>query len=387
MKEEKILGIEKNVFFMGIASLLTDTASDMIYPLLPIFLTSVLGASFAFVGAVEGIAESTASILKTFSGWLSDKINIRKPIVVSGYTLSNVIKPLIAFTSHPWQVLIIRFADRFGKGVRTSPRDAMIADCSGEDEVGRSFGFHRAMDTLGAVLGPAAAFLLLPIFLGDYRKLFLASAIPAILSVLVIFFFVYEKKREIIPSQKPIELKIRNLDKRFLFFVFIMILFSLGNSSDAFLILRAKGLGVPVVLIPILWMMFNVVYTAISAPAGILSDRIGRRQILVSGLLIYSLTYFGFALAKNSIEVWLLFALYGIYYALVEGIARAYVADLIPSEIRATAYGIYHTSIGLALLPASIIMGFLWQVLGPAVAFAFGATLALISAVLLSFLK
>lgn len=376
--------VEKNVFFMGLTSLLTDVSSEMIYPLLPLFLSTVLGVGTAFIGLIEGVAESTASIIKVFSGWLSDKINKRKPIVLWGYTLSSISKPLLALSGSGWHVLGLRFFDRVGKGIRTAPRDALIADSSPKEEIGKSFGFHRAMDTLGAVLGPLLAFILLPLFGGQYRWVFLCSAIPAIASVAVLAFFVSERKR-IAEGQVPkINLGLwKELSPKFLIFVFIFTLFTLGNSSNAFLIIRAQGVGVPIVLIPILYLFFNVVYSSFATPSGMLSDRIGRKKVIFLGLLIYSLTYFGFAFAFNAIHMWVLFAIYGIYYGLTEGTARAFVADFIPSSIRATAYGVYHTCIGLALLPASIIMGILWQTLGATVAFSFGAVLAGVAAVLL----
>ncbi|MCX5725701.1 MAG: MFS transporter [Candidatus Saganbacteria bacterium] len=374
--------VEKNVFFMGLTSLLADVSSEMIYPLLPVFLASVLGVSKGFIGLIEGVAESTASILKLFSGYLSDKINQRKPIVLWGYSLSAVSKPLLVLSQTGFGVLILRFFDRAGKGIRTAPRDALISDSSPGGEVGKSFGFHRAMDTVGAVLGPLLAFLLLPAF--GYRGIFLLSAIPAVASVAALAFFVTEKKRSSEGKAPRINIELlKELSPKFLLFVFIMTLFTIGNSSNVFLIIRAQGVGVPVILIPILYLFFNVVYSLFATPSGMLSDVIGRKKVIFFGLLLYSLTYFGFGFASNATHIWVLFAVYGIYYGLTEGTAGAFVSDLTPSSIRATAYGVYHMMVGLALLPASIILGVLWQMFGATVAFSFGGVLAGIAAILL----
>ncbi|MDH4222269.1 MAG: MFS transporter [candidate division Zixibacteria bacterium] len=378
-KQDFLWGIKKNIFFLGLVSFLTDVSSDMIYPLLPVFLTDVLGASRVFVGLIEGIAESTASLLKIFSGWFSDKIGKRKPVVILGYSLSSLSKPLLALVTSGWQVLFLRFGDRVGKGLRTSPRDALIAESSSETKRGTSFGLHRAMDSAGAIFGPLLAFLLLPLLNENYRHLFLLASIPAFFSVLVLFFWVREakerKRAETSQTKKAFA-----FDGKFKLFILVVAVFTLGNSSDAFLFLRANGLGIKLVFVPLLWGLFNLVYTLSSTPAGILSDRIGRRKVILMGFAIYGFSYFGFAFATSSIHIWLLFALYGLYYGLADGALRAFVADLVKEEDkRGTAYGFYHGAVGLCTLPASLILGYLWQTFSAGVAFSFGAVLAILA--------
>jgi len=384
--ENFFFGIKKNILFLGLVSFLTDVSSDMVYPLLPVFLTEVLHSSKVFVGLIEGVAESTASLLKIFSGWFSDKIGKRKPIVILGYSLSSISKPLLALVTSGWQILFLRLGDRVGKGVRTSPRDALIAESSAENRRGASFGLHRAMDSAGAIIGPLLAFLLLPLLNENYRHLFLLASIPAFFSVLVLFLWVKEaksrkKEGDILERKKGF-----SFDNKFKLFILVVAIFTLGNSSDAFLFLRAKSLGVNLVFIPLLWGFFNLVYTLSSIPAGILSDRIGRRKIILIGFSVYGLAYLGFAFAKNSLHIWALFALYGIYYGLSDGALRAFVADLVREEDkRGTAYGFYHGAVGLCALPASLILGFLWQSFGATVAFSFGAVLAILAGMVFYF--
>ncbi len=375
---------------MGVTSFFTDMGTEMIIPILPIFLYSVLGVNRAFIGLIEGIAEATASLLKIVSGWISDKIGSRKEIVILGYSLSTVAKPLLSLATTGWHVLFVRFADRLGKGLRTSPRDALIADSCDGCDLGKSFGFHRAMDTAGAMVGPLLLFVLLPLFHNNFRIIFLLSAIPAAVAVLVLVIFVKESRKpsssihndEIISEKTSFNLR-SLLNRDFIAFTLIFTLFTLGNSSDAFLILRAQDMKVSLALIPLLWLLFNFVYTFTSTPAGKLSDFIGRKRVLALGLLIYSIVYFGFSRATSSWQIWLLFAVYGTFYGLTEGVSRALIADSVPSNIRATAYGIYNTSIGISVFFASVIMGLLWQFLGTSIAFSFGAVLSLVSAVLL----
>jgi len=379
-------GIKKNIFFLGLVSFLTDVSSDMVYPLLPVFLMEVLGSSRLFVGLIEGVAESTASLLKVFSGWFSDRIGKRKPVVISGYSLSSITKPLLALVTSGWQVLLLRFGDRIGKGIRTSPRDALIAESSAKDKRGASFGLHRAMDSLGAIVGPLLAFIFLPLLNENYRHLFLLASIPAFFSVSVLFLWVKEAKSRrkeglVLPRRKNF-----SFDSKFKLFILVVALFTLGNSSDAFLFLRAKGLGVSLVFIPLLWGLFNLVYTLSSTPAGILSDRIGRRKIILLGFGVYGLSYFGFAFATKSLHIWGLFALYGVYYGLADGALRAFVADLVKEEDkRGTAYGFYHGAVGLCALPASLILGYLWQTFSAAYAFSLGAILAILAGIIFYF--
>lgn len=371
--------IPKNIFVLGLVSFLTDVSSDMIYPVLPIFLSDVLGSSKLFIGLIEGIAESTASILQIFSGWLSDRLRKRKFLVVVGYGLSALGKPILSLVTEGWQVLTLRFLDRFGKGVRTSPRDALIAEWSKEERRGLSFGFHRAMDSGGAVVGPLLAFLFLPLVKGNYRALFLIAAIPAFLSVLLLIFFVKERRKVREKISGLTSPRFYGFDRKFKIFVIGITIFTLGNSSDAFLFLRAKGLNINVLYIPVLWLVLNLVYTLVSLPAGWLSDRIGRKNLILSGLFVYAAVYFGFAFATQSYHAWVLFAVYGFYYGLANGTMRAYVADLVKGEKRATAYGIFHGAVGLTALPASLLFGWLWQSVGVSFAFCLGAGLSLLA--------
>ncbi len=379
-------GISRNVWILGWVSFFNDVSSEMIYPLLPLFLTSVLGAGVAFVGLVEGVAESTASILKAFSGWLSDRLRKRKSLVLGGYTASALTRPVIALATSGWHILILRFLDRMGKGVRTSPRDALIAESTLPARTGRAFGFQRAMDHLGAVVGPLVAFLLLAALGGKYRTIFLLSAIPAIFSLLLIKWFVTEKKELREATATTPKLSLRPFDRRFKVFLLIIIVFTLGNSSDFFLILRAKDQGITLTHIPLLWLLLHLVKSAVSMPGGILSDRIGRKKVIIAGWIIYGLVYLGLAACTEAYHVWLLIAIYGIYFGLTEGVEKALVADLVPGEKLGTAYGLFNFAVGITALPASLLMGFLWQLFGPGTAFCFGAGLGLISALLMKIL-
>ncbi len=385
-KRNKKKWLPKNVFMLGFVSFFTDLSTEMIYPLLPLFLSTTLGASRGMIGLIEGIAETTASILKVFSGYISDKIKKRKFLVFLGYTLSTITKPFFSIATRAWHVLFVRFLDRVGKGIRTSPRDALIADSINENIRGRAFGFHRAMDTLGAVFGPLTAFLLLPLVNNNYRTIFLISFIPGVIAVSVVLFFVKERITSKSKAQK-VKIIFKNLTPEFKLFVILSAIFTLGNSSGAFLILRAITVDISPKMIPILWLIFNVVYTIAATPSGILSDKIGRKPVIIIGFMIYTLVYVGFAFANAAFQVWILFIIYGIYYGIIEVNFRAYVADLVPSNIRATAYGVFHTTVGITAFPASVIMGVLWDSVGVKFAFLFGAALALISGTGLIFLK
>jgi MFS family permease len=383
-KKEKfvIKGVTLNVFLLGIVSLLNDVSSEMVYPLLPIFLKSVLKAGTTFIGVIEGIAETTASVLQIFAGWLSDRWAVRKPIVVFGYSISSLARPILSVAKAPWQVLIIRFADRFGKGMRGAPRDAIVADSTPEEFRGRAFGFHRALDNLGAAIGPILATVLLIALKDNLRLIFFLASIPALLSLFALIF-VKERKPERKEGAPPVKLTLRPFDHRFKLFLLIVIIFTLGNSSDAFLLLRAKDIGISLSLIPMLWFALDMTRTLFSMPAGIISDRVGRRYVIVLGWFIYALTYFGFAFSSQPIHIWLLFIFYGFYYSLTEGTERAFIADLVPSEMRATAYGIYRFAIGVGAFPASVIFGAIWHWAGHITAFTFGAGLAFLASILL----
>ena len=388
----KIFGLNPNVFFLGMVSLLTDVSSEMIFTLVPLFLASVLGAATTIIGLIGGLSESTDAIFRIFSGWFSDRVRKRKPLAVLGYSISTVAKPFMYLAASWGSVLAIRFSDRVGKGIRTSPRDVLVADSVSAGERGKGFGLHRAMDTFGAVLGLAIAAIIvylvqsggLELSLKTYQWLVLVGVVPAVLAVLVLLIFVREQeKKSSLGSGSHRGLSLNKLtagfDTRFKLFLAIMAVFTLGNSSDFFVILRAQNLGSSIFYVVLMLVLLNVTYAATSLPAGILSDRLGRKRVIVLGWLIYALVYLGFAQASNLWQVWLLFACYGIYYGVVEGVVRAFVADLITEEKRGTAYGLYHGVVGLTLLPASLIAGWLWQAISPAAPFYFGAALAFLA--------
>ncbi|WML44883.1 MFS transporter [Neobacillus sp. PS3-40] len=387
-REKKVLGVRSIIFWIGFVSLLTDMSSEMIVPILPLFLTSVLHTQIGTIGIIEGIAESTASVLKLFSGWFSDQIGKRKPLMIIGYGLSNLIKPFFAITTSGWQVLFIRFGDRFGKGMRGAPRDALIADATTKEDRGKAFGFHRAMDTLGAVIGPLVAFIILNTYHGQYRTIFVLSAIPGVLAIFVLIFFLKEKKKDENSEQRGLpKISLKQMGRKFVVFTLISTLFALGNSSDAFLILQTKEVGMKDTLIPLAYLVFNLTYTFFSLPTGILSDRIGRRPVIISGYVIFAIIYLGFGLVHHPLGIWILFVFYGLYYAATEGIQKAYIADLVPMGNRGTAMGTFNAFTGFAALPASIIAGSLWQAFGPLATFATSSGLAILAAILLFIIK
>jgi len=374
-------GISKNVFVLGLVSFFNDVASEMIYPLVPIFLTSILGAPVAIVGLIEGIAESTASILKVISGWLSDKWQKRKSFVVAGYSFSAISKILLSLASSWPFVLIARFIDRFGKGTRTSARDALIAESSKSSVRGKAFGFHRALDTLGAVIGPLLALLAVHFLDNKFRLIFFLAFIPAFIGILLLLFFVKEKKKEA-NSSSGFRFSWRELNPSFKIFLLISFIFALGNSSDAFLILRAKNLGLSLTFVVLVYTLFNFTYAIFSTPAGIISDKIGPKKVLLVGFLIFSLVYLFFGFAPSSFFLWFLFPIYGIYMALTEGVGKAYISNLVPQEKTGTAFGIYQTTVGLTTFFASFIAGILWSYIDVSAPFIFGSLMAIISAFL-----
>jgi MFS family permease len=352
----------------------------MTYPLIPIFLSTVLGVRATAVGAIEGAAESTAALLKLASGWLSDRVPRRKPLVLLGYGIASAIRPLIGLAQSAGQVLAIRVSDRVGKGIRTSPRDALIADSVDPAIRGKAFGFHRASDHAGAVVGPLLAFAFLRWSTLDLRHLFLWTAVPGALAVLALLFGVREVPREIKPEEKTFDPKAA-LGKRFWAFLVVLFVFTLGNSTDAFLLLRASDLGVSAALIPILWALLHVVKSASSTPGGALSDRLGRKPLLIAGWIVYAVVYFLLGRAGAEWHVWTLFAVYGIYFGLTEGVEKALVADLVPGDRRGSAFGWYNLALGLGALPASLIFGAIWDRWGATTAFTFGAAMALVAAI------
>ena len=388
-------GLSRNVWAVSLTSFFMDISSEMVVNLLPLFLANVLGVRISLIGLIEGVAEMTSSLLKVFSGWFSDRVGERKWLAVAGYGISTLAKPFFYFAQTWTQVLVVRWADRVGKGVRTAPRDALVADSIDEKQRGLAFGLHRAADTGGAVVGLLIALGVIwaaqeaAVKLGrdTFQTVVLVSLIPAVLAVLVLAI----GARDVPASSERARPKItfRGLGRPFLIFLLIVGIWDLGNSSDAFLVLRAQSLGTSLVGILVMLITFNFVYALVSTPAGALSDRIGRRKIIIGGWLAYAVIYFGFAMAQNSWQVWLLYAAYGVYYGMAYGTSKAMVADLVRPELRGTAYGTYNAVLGILDLPASLIAGILWQGvagwggLGASAPFIFGAACSLLAAVLM----
>jgi MFS family permease len=387
----KIFGLHPNIFFLGLVSLLTDVSSEMIFTIMPLFVVNVLGAGATAVGLIGGLSDATDAILRIFSGRISDKLKKRKLLAVLGYGFSTIVKPFMYFATTWGATLAVRFGDRIGKGLRTSPRDALVADSVEATQRGRGFGIHRAMDTTGAFLGLVIAAVIiyhlqgggLKLELKTYQWLVLVGVIPAVLAVIVLLGFVHERKQKPIVittgQSAPIAKTDEKFDTRFKLFLVVMGIFSLGNSSDFFIILRAQDLGSSVLYITIMLVLFNLTYALVSTPAGILSDKIGRRRVIILGWFIYAIVYLGFALSNSVWITWVLFAAYGVYYGVAEGAAKAFVADLVPADRRGTAYGYYNGVVGIMLLPASVLAGLFWDKISPATPFYLGAGLAFIA--------
>ena len=377
----------RNVLVLAAVSFLTDASSEIIYPLLPIFLTTVLGTSAAAVGAIEGAAETTSALLKLASGWWSDRASRRKPLVVAGYALASLARPLVAVAQTAAQVLAIRLTDRVGKGIRGSPRDALIAESVDPAIRGRAFGFHRAADHAGAVVGPLIAFALLRWEQLPLRTVFLFAALPGVLSVIVLVLGVRETPRDARAATATKKAGVSSLDaslgRAFWTFLASVLLFTLGNSTDAFLILRANQLGVSVALVPILWAALHVVKSAASVPGGALSDRFGRKPLILAGWAVYAAVYIGFGRATETWHAWALFLAYGSFFGLTEGTQAALIADLVGQARRGTAYGWYYLAVGIGALPASVLFGLIWDRVSPRAAFDVGAGLAFAAALVL----
>ncbi len=388
-KKTRNRALPRNIWATSITSFLMDISSEMVINLLPLFLAQVLGVGTALIGLIEGVAESTASLLKVASGWFSDRLAHRKWLAVLGYGISAAAKPFLYVAGHWSTVAGVRWADRVGKGIRTAPRDALIADSIDEGRRGLAFGLHRAADTGGAMLGILGAILAVWLTMGTgetlaegtFRLVVLLSLIPAGLAVLVLAAGAREPKHP--PRGKAIPVGFKGLGKPFLTFLAIVGVFELGNSADAFLVLRAETLGANVLGILGMLAVFNLVYSLISTPAGALSDRIPRRTLIVGGWLGYGLIYLGLGLAGRTWNMWVLYAAYGVYYGVAYGTARALIADLVAPEVRGTAYGAYATVVGALTLPASVVAGVLWERVSPGAPFLFGASLAVVAAVAL----
>ena len=374
--------LPRNVKLLGWASCLNDIASEMVFPLLPQFLITVLGGNRFQLGIIEGVADSTSSLLKLWSGAWSDRIAKRKSFVILGYALAAVARPIVGMIMAPWQLFFVRSADRIGKGVRTSPRDALIADTAAADLRGRAFGFHRAMDHLGAAIGPVLAMAFLWIWPGELRMLFLLTLLPG-LAVVGLLLFGLQEAAETRPSGQKFDLMLKPPDGNFRLFLWALVLFTLGNSSDAFLLVRAGELGVPTVLLPLLWFFFHLVKSGGNLVVGGLVDRVGPRWPLFAGWFLYAGVYVGFALATAQWHAWTLFVLYAAFYALTEPAEKTLVANLVGPERKGLAFGWYNFAIGVGALPSSLIFGALYEQFGSLVAFGWGAGLALAAALIL----
>ncbi|MEW6240501.1 MAG: MFS transporter [Chloroflexota bacterium] len=391
---EKIKKLPRNVWVVTATSLLTDISSEMIVYLVPLFLSNVLGVRTAIIGLIDGVAETTASLLKIYSGALSDKLGKRKWLTVAGYALSTIAKPFLYIANAWGWVLGVRFADRVGKGIRTAPRDALVADSIDSSQRGLAFGLHRAGDTLGAFLGLGLAAAIVGVTQSraasltrsTFQLAILVSIIPAVLAVILLALGAREVTKSN-PSARP-TLSLAGLDNRFKTFLVIIVLFTLGNSSDSFIVLRGQERGLNVLQVMLMVMTFNFIYALLAGPLGALSDKIGRRRLILFGWLAYGLVYLGFAFSRTGWHVWALFGLYGIYYAATEGVAKALIADLVPEVQRGTAYGLYAAAVGLTALPASLIAGILWQGVGSwsgfgaSAPFFFGAVMSLLAGIL-----
>lgn len=378
--KERKHNMKRNVFWLGLVSMFNDLASEMIYPVVPLFLTTTLGAPMAVVGLIEGAAESTASLLKVFSGWFSDWLGKRKPLAVFGYAFSTLSRLILAAACGWPMVLAGRFVDRFGKGVRVTARDALIADSTEEKNRGAAFGFHRAMDTIGAVGGSLLAFVFVAYLTLNYRLIFLLSLVPALLGVLILQVFVCEVKTSSI--KEKLKLSWHNFGIKYNLFLFISIVFSLGNSSDVFLILRSKDLGISASMVILAYAVYNIFYAVFSYPAGVMADRIGFRRVLLAGFFVFALVYAGFGTATRSLSVWFLFPIYGFYIAFTEGVGKAYITNIVPKEKIGTALGFYYAATGIAVLLASLAAGWLWSAFGAPAAFYYGAAMSLLACIL-----
>jgi len=378
----------RNIILLGLTSLLTDISSEMVYPLLPFFLVSSLGASPAILGLIEGVAESLASLLKVVSGYISDRAGRRKPLTILGYAGSALGK-LLLYLAGSWVVVFAaRIVDRFGKGIRTAPRDALIAESSSSGGRGRAFGLHRAMDSAGAAIGVLLAFMLISAAPSDFRRVFLWSLIPAVLGV-ILLFFVRETRLQDHRTATIQRFRWRVLPAKLRAFLIISLLFSLGNSSNAFLLLRARALHVDPAQILLLYLVYNISYALFSYPAGRVSDVLGRKMVLVAGYILFAVVYFGFAFFVDPERTWItwaLFILYGIYSAFTDGVEKALVSDLAPVEMRGTAIGLHATLVGIGLLPASLIAGQLWTQIGPEAALGLGGLTGFVAAIALALL-
>ncbi len=381
----KLRKIPRTVYLLGLVSLFNDMASEMLYPIMPIFLTDILHAPVFVVGIIEGVAEGSSALFKTWFGYLSDKLQRRKPFVVAGYGSSTIAKVIIAF-AQTWPLVFLgRFVDRFGKGLRTGAKDAMLLEQAGDDNKGLVFGVHRSMDSAGAVLGPLIALLLLQAFPENIRLVLYIATIPSLFALLL-FFFIKETKKKL-KTGKDFQFGFHDLPRQFIVFLVGMALFSLGNSSDTFLILRSKDLGLSISTVILVYVFYNLIYTLLSTPAGSISDKIGTRKVFLTGIVIYALVHLGFAFNTNTQLIWLLFGVYGLYIAFTDAVAKAFIGSFIPAEKAGTAYGLLQTVTSIFTLFASVIAGALWSAFSPQMTFLFSSTCAILSLFIFFFAK
>jgi MFS family permease len=375
--------IPKNVVFLGLVSFFNDVASEMIYPIIPIFLTSVLHVPVSVIGLIEGFAEGIASLMRFVFGYVSDRFYKRKIFVIAGYGFSSISKPLIAL-AYSWPfVLFARFFDRLGKGVRTSSRDSILLQSTNQENKGYIFGFHRAMDSMGAVIGPLIALILLYFLKDNMRLIFLVAFIPSVIGIILLILFVKERKNPVGKEKFKFNFKWKSLNPNFKFFLLVSLIFAIGNSSDAFLILRAQNLGLGVLLTTLTYVLYNASQTIFATPAGLLADKIGAKRVYSYGLLVFAAVYFSFGIISSSFWIWFLFPIYGLYIAATDGVSKAYIAEFITEKQSGTYFGIYQSGIALCTFLASFIAGLIWTSFGPSYTFFYGAAAALLSFIIL----
>lgn len=370
--------ISPNVVLLGVVSLLNDISSEMVYPIVPIFLTTVLGAPVSVVGFVEGMADAVAKILMAVSGYMSDRVHKRKLFVGAGYSLASMSHLLMAIANLWPIVLVARVLNRSGKGIRTAARDAMITESTEKQDRGFSFGIHRTMDDFGGVVGPLLSVLFLSWLGISYKNLFLIAFLPSLIGALIIFIFIKETKK-ILAQRKTETFSFKKTGTPFKVFLLISFIFAIGNSSDAFLVLRAQSLGMSISLTVFTYVMYNITNSLFSVPAGLIADKIGFKRVMATGFVTFAVVYFLFGYINDSKYIWILFPLYGVYMALTDGVGKAYISKLIPHEVSATAFGLYQTIMGFATLASSILAGFMWTTLGNRSPFYFGAVMALLA--------
>ena len=374
-----------NVFFLGLVSFFTDISTDMVYPLIPLYLVSAFGATPVLVGIIEGIAESLASLLKVFSGYLTDKFKEKKLLAFSGYATSLLYKAALIFATSWIGILIARIVDRIGKGIRVAPRDVLVSESVDKDNMGKAFGLHKALDMLGVAIGILCTYFFLRTVTGveDYKRLFVFSIIPALLGISMFIFVKQKQELRLVKEREPFWKNIKKVDSQLKLYLLVVFIFTLGNSSNAFILLKAKAAGFTDISVVLLYFVYNLVASVLSIPLGRLSDKIGRKLLLVPGYISFALCYLGFAFASKPWTMTAVFALYGVYTAMIAGVERAYVAEIAPIELKGTMLGLHSTVAGIALLPASVIAGILWSSFGSIAPFVFGAGLSFIAAVIL----